>query len=274
MFKHRDKVIGSFIALVVIALLVFVGPAEAVLVSLTQPNDANKGSDTSFSITVEVRDPDILPIQYTDLLIIGPSGFSKTCRINNDGTDDCSDVDITISKSSISIVNGAQYGYDQNLGYGYGLGTGYGYSSTSTGTITYDVIYHTPSTLTDGIYSAKADVYAQGSSSSHTFSSSSKSFTISTFTTTSGGGGGGGGAATGLPGLIVPTPVPVPTPATPTTPTGGEEITTPPAGAEVPPVTGFAVLTNAITNNPGISLLVLLLIAGIIVGVYFYFKKR
>src|SRR3989344_4240104 len=193
MFKHRDKVIGSVIALIVISILIFVGPAEAVLVSLTQPNDVNKGSDTSFSISVEINDPDILPLQYTDLIITGPNGFLKTCRINNDGTDDCSDVDVTISKSSINLVSGSQYGYDQNLGYGYGLGTGYGYRSTTTGTITYNVIYHTPSTLTDGTYSAKVDVYAQGSVSSHTFNSPLKSFTISTASQGENTGGGGGG---------------------------------------------------------------------------------
>ncbi len=251
MFKHKNKIFGSFIAFSIIAILLLVGPADAILVSLSQPNDANKGSDVSFSITTEIKDSDLLPDSYTNLVITGPSGFSKTCKINSDLTDDCSDVDVTGSKTNLNLVSGAQYGYDQNLGYGYSLGTGWGYQSTSTGTITYNIIWHTSSTLTDGSYSAKADLVSTGSSSSHTFKSSSKSFIISTASSPSGGGGGGGsGSSMSSGGMIIVNPVVIEeqTPTNPETPsnegTTGNEASNLEQQTEVPGITGAAVGTN------------------------------
>jgi len=181
MVNYKKSIVSIVLTIFVISMLFLSGPVSALTVAVTQPNNANKGNDVSFSITNEINDPDLLPIQYTDLVITGPNGFSKTCRINPDGTDDCADVDITVSSSpTITYVSGTQYGYDQNLGLGYNLGNGFGYQSGGTGTITYDIVWHTSSTLDDGTYNANAAVFSQGSSSSHTFNSPLKSFTITT----------------------------------------------------------------------------------------------
>jgi len=196
--KHKSNIYGKFIALAVVISLILLGPVEAVMVSLSQPNDADKGSDVSFSATVEIKDSDLLPIEYTEIILSGPDGFSKTCKIYSDGTDNCDDVDVTVSKSSLSDTYGYQYGLDENIGYGYNLGTGYGYKPAEIGSITYDVVWHTSSDLTDGTYDVQIGVYAVGSDDEHTYDSSAESFTISTAavsTPVSGGGGGGGGGS-------------------------------------------------------------------------------
>lgn len=267
----------------VIALLLLSGPVSALTLSITQPNNADKGTDVSFSITSEINDPDLLPISYTNLIITGPNGFSKTCKINSDGTDDCADVDVTVSSSpTITYAAGSQYGYDAYLGFGYNLGYGFGYQGGGTGTITYDVVWHTPSTLEDGTYNANAEVFAQGSSSSHTFSSSGKSFSIST---ASGGGGGGSSSGGGTntefrnKGEVVEpvTPAPIePTVTTPkvtsTSPSGGnvtEEGTAPKEGLSG--ITGAVV--GAFSKGPvkGIGILFIILILGLII--YYNVRK-
>ena len=85
---YHKGIISVLLTGFVIALLLLSGPVTALTVSVTQPNNADKGADVSFSISNEISDPDLLPIEYTDLIITGPNGFLKTCRINSDGTDD------------------------------------------------------------------------------------------------------------------------------------------------------------------------------------------
>ena len=274
MFKRKDKIIGGFLAFMVIGILILVGPADAVTVTLSQPNDVTKGSDVSFSVTVEIKDPDLVPIQYTTLTITGPSGFStKTCQIANDGTDDCADVDITISKSNVNYNTGVQYGYDQNLGYGYSLGNEYGYQSATLGTITYNVVWHTTSVLIDGSYSVKADVIAQGSSSDHTYSSSSQSFSVST--ASSGSSGGGGGGSQDNKHNYITSPVQPITPSTPTSPTTPS---TPTTEGETGPtgmagITGGAI-TNFFNSTPVKGTGVALIVIAVGLGAFYMLKKR
>jgi len=277
---YHKGIISVLLTGFVIALLLLSGPVTALTVSVTQPNNADKGNDVSFSITNEISDPDLLPIQYTDLIITGPNGFSKICRINNDGTDDCADVDITVSSSpTITYASGSQYGFDANLGSGYNLGNGFGYQGGGTGTITYDIVWHTPSTLEDGTYNANADVFAQGSTSSHTFSSSAKSFSIST---ASGGSGGGGGSSGGTNTEFrnrdnVVEPVTTPAPIEPAVEESLPTVPTEPAKENKEEnqgnqVTG-AVIVDLVKQNPIITLIVLLIIL-LLIGYGIYWLRK
>lgn len=264
----------------VIALLLLSGPVSALTLSITQPNNADKGNDVSFSITSEINDPDLLPISYTNLIITGPNGFSKTCKINSDGTDDCADVDVTVSSSpTVTYAAGSQYGYDAYLGFGYNLGYGFGYQGSGTGTITYDVVWHTPSTLEDGTYNANAEVFAQGSSSSHTFSSSGKSFSISTASGGGGGSSGGGGTNTEFrnKGEVVE-PVTTPSPViTVTTPEPAPSSAGNATEKEIPTEAGLTGITGAIvgafSEGPvkGIGILFIIVILGLII--YYNVRK-
>ena len=178
MTKKIHSVISFFLTFVVVSLLFLSGPAAAVTVSLTDPNDASQGSDVSFTLTVDINDPDTyLPIQYTNIIISGPDGFSQICKVNMDGTSDCSDVDVSV-ENNVGYDYGFGYGYDSRIGYGYSFGDNYGYGyGGAYGLITYTVIWHTTYSLITGTYTAKADVHAEGSDV-HDYSSNVRSFSI------------------------------------------------------------------------------------------------
>lgn len=269
--KIRKHLISLFLTIFVIGLIILSGPASAVTVDVSQPNDANKGADVSFSVTIDINDPDAyVPINYGNVVFSGPNGFSKTCKINTDETDDCDDVDFTIT-STITSGKGYGYGYDSRIGYGYDFGYGYGFSN---GQIKIDAVWHTPSDLTDGTYTVKADVHAEGSVN-HDFSSSTKSFSISTASTGGNAAPSHGGVRGTVTETAVPTPAPVvvtPTPtATVPTETGGAAET----GNVGAGPTGAAVTGNILTRNPIATSIVVGLV--VLVGLISYFtilKKK
>ncbi len=177
----KQNIISALLTSIVIGLLFFSGPVVAVTVSLSQPNNAYRGNNVGFSITVDVNNPDgYLPIKYTNIIINGPSGFSKVCRVNMDGSDNCMDVDISLSiDSNLGYGFGAGYGYDSAVGYGYNFGNNYGYGyANAYGSIIYTIVWYTSSNLNTGAYTARADVRVEGSSGSHDYSSNVRSFSI------------------------------------------------------------------------------------------------
>ena len=155
-----DKKIVSFVfTALIIGLLFLSGPVAAVTVSLTSPSSVAKGSNITFTIKVDINNPDTyLPVKYTNIIISGPGGFSKICKVNMDGTDDCSDVSVSVSvDDSLGYGFGSGYGYDSATGYGYDFGYGYGYNLvTTSGSITYTLILDTTG-LNIGAYTAQAD---------------------------------------------------------------------------------------------------------------------
>jgi len=164
-----------FFTILVITLLLLVGPAKAVQVNISQPNDANAGEDVEFSLTVEIESQDsYLPIQYSEITITGPNGFEETCTIENENVSCPLDLEVSISYNS-SIGYGYGYGYDHNYGYGYDFGYGYG---NNPGAIFYDITWHTPENLDEGEYTAKARVHAESDENSHDYESGEKTFTI------------------------------------------------------------------------------------------------
>ncbi|MCD4760163.1 LamG domain-containing protein [archaeon] len=161
------KSISVVFTLAVIVMLVFLGPASAVQVILSQPSDITQGQAVSFDITVEFDNPDqYLPIQYTDIIFTGPNDFEETCRVYNDGSyDNCDlNIDVTVSFDT-GYGDGLGFGYDYNDGNYYNFGEGYGYGYGYYGTtpeISYNIIWHTPSGINPGEYEVRADMYAIG----------------------------------------------------------------------------------------------------------------
>ncbi|MEW6062851.1 MAG: Ig-like domain-containing protein [Nanoarchaeota archaeon] len=90
----------------------------------------------------------------------------------------------------------------------------------------------------------------------------------------SGGGGGGSSNVESSAGMIViapETPSSMPLSEQPVEETKNKA-SAPQTVQEQSPITGFAILTNAISNNPIISVLVLILIIALITGIYWYKK--
>ncbi len=204
--------IASFVlTLFVITLLFLSGPAAALTVSLDAPSSVNLGDTVTFTINVDINDPDsYVPIQYAKIILTNPNDFSSSCIVNMDGSNTCGSdpdfdfyiQDVIVNTENLNYNEGNGYGYDSATGYGYNFGYGYGYNfAGASGSISYTITLDT-SDLTAGDYTAKAEVYAEGNEVSHTYSSSSVSFSVNEASSpsSSGGGGGSGGGGTAIGG--------------------------------------------------------------------------
>jgi hypothetical protein len=161
------KSVSVLFTLSVISMLVLLGPASAVQIILSEPDDAAPGQDVSFNITVEFNAPDqYLPIQYTDIIFTGPNDFEETCRVYNDGSyNGCNlDLDIILNFNT-GYGQGNGFGYDSNDGsfpfFGEGYGYGYGYYGGGS-EISYEIVWHTLREVNGGEYEVHAEMYALG----------------------------------------------------------------------------------------------------------------
>jgi len=163
----KSKSVSIFLTLFVIITLVMLGPASAISLNLSAPNDAAQGQDVEFSINMELETPDqYLPIAYTELVFTGPDGFEETCKVFNDGSYmDCA-LDLTIEvvfNTGYGQGYGIGYGYGYNYGYNYqffGYGYGYGYGSYGEEPeATYNIIWHTTNEIDAGDYNVQARMH-------------------------------------------------------------------------------------------------------------------
>ena len=166
----KERLIGSFFALVIIGLLVIAGPAEALSFSISDIPDTNKGDTLEYDIRVNVLDSEQLPLEHSTLIIRKTGSFFDvfTCIINSDASYSCTrqrgsssapinpDDSITITRSN---VNGS-------FGYGYFSG----------GDLIFHVTWHTPVNLKPGQYGTKLII----ESNENRFESPEKLFNIIT----------------------------------------------------------------------------------------------
>ena len=168
MNKAGHKSLSVIFTSLIIISLVFMGPASAINLIISEPNDARQGEDVEFTVTVDLNSPDMyLPIAYTTLIFTDSEETTFECKVYNDGTTDCDNIDVTAT-FDLTYGEGPQfgygYGYDQRYGYGYdytyfGYGYGYGYAGED-GQITYDVTLHLDDNAQTGEYTVRAETYA------------------------------------------------------------------------------------------------------------------
>ena len=97
------KSLSVLITVFVISILIMAGPAQALKVTLTQPNNANQGEDVNFDLTIELQEQDaFVPLKGAKILINGPDGFNEICTIRPNGeVQDCSlDLDVIVEKNT------------------------------------------------------------------------------------------------------------------------------------------------------------------------------
>ncbi|MBU3967275.1 MAG: PGF-pre-PGF domain-containing protein [Euryarchaeota archaeon] len=213
--QKKSFVVSTLITLFIVAMLIFSGPASAVIVSISGLSGSiTQGSSKEFNISITLESPDkYVPISNLSLNISGNT--PKQCIFDTAGTIISCDSGITISAISPANAShyggpGSGYGVDTiGSGFGYDFGgsvTGYGYSNGAGGgevTFTYHITLST-SGMSTGDYSARAYLNT-GNNALAYFASSTASFTIassSTTSTTSNGGGGTGGG-----GVTTPEPI-------------------------------------------------------------------
>jgi hypothetical protein len=187
---------------VIITLIIASSPAQALTISISNPASGYLGYPYSFTVTINVSDPDVLPVQHVSLQIN-----------NNTVTDLFTNLPLNTAAASTFIGSGGGtavisatadgnwgYGYNDRYGYGYrygygwgyndfgyGYGYGYGYGdNTGPSSITYHVTWRSPAGWQPGTYHIQ--FYADGDSTTIFTNSDAATFTLRTH---SGGGGGG-----------------------------------------------------------------------------------
>jgi len=116
----------------VILLLLFLGPAQALTMSLTTPEDVVQGQSTSFIAQLTIQSDDqYIDVQNFTLNISGPS--SQICVFDLEGDSISGCAGLTISKLSSN----------SNYSYGYGYGYGYSYTNAGQNNFTYNVTVNT-----------------------------------------------------------------------------------------------------------------------------------
>ncbi len=131
--KSKSLLSSTIITLVVVAMLILSGPAQAVAVVISGLQTSyDQGNKIDFQVKIEINDPDkFVPITNISLNLTGPVNKIRIFDLN--GTPISGDPIIKIKPVSIpqaaNLGVGYGYGYDTGTGYGYnfGYGSGYGY---------------------------------------------------------------------------------------------------------------------------------------------------
>ncbi|MDP4012090.1 MAG: hypothetical protein Q8R00_00590 [Candidatus Nanoarchaeia archaeon] len=269
--NFKKKISSYFLTFIVISLLFFTGPANALVIGLQDlstptPNEATVVEFTAF---VDIEDGQRVPVQDLNLKI-----GTESCKFSPNGVEIsgtlCSSVEINPLDSS-PIGYGYGYGYrGTNIGYGYGYGYGYttGYSNTVDGKteLRYRVKWTTPAVSADTSYDVTLDANVVDGSKSFVYSNTQSNFILVKDVPASsgnGGGGGGGGSTSTITRAPAPAPqqnIPAAQPETVSpTPVAPAVPETQPQAVANSPLTGFAVavLGDYIPGNtPGQKALV------------------
>ncbi|MFZ3384203.1 MAG: hypothetical protein WA144_09780 [Candidatus Methanoperedens sp.] len=128
--RGKSLVPSTIITIVIVAMLIISGPAQAVAVNIAGLEDSyTKGNDIEFQVKIDINDPDqYVSITNISLDLTGP--VNKTIFFALDGKQISGDCKIKIKPVSIprdDFGYGNSYGYDSRAGYGYDFGYGYGY---------------------------------------------------------------------------------------------------------------------------------------------------
>ena len=132
----KTKFIAGFITVLIIAMLIFSGPASALLTNLSVSKTiSTQGEKISFIVNATLETNEHVPITQFNLLIYGPTGeVAKNCSFNYAGTEISGCTNLTIASlndagtwtnDSTNVTLYDDAGYDYNYGFGYGYGYSY-----------------------------------------------------------------------------------------------------------------------------------------------------
>ncbi len=184
---NKSVITSAIITLVIVLMLIFSGPVQAVTLSITGlPGYITRGSIETFTVQITIEDPDnYVPVSNFSLDITGATQKSWIFDTAGNILDGGSGITIApISNPGASNYGygyGYRYGYDRgyrsNFGYGYGYGFGYGYGAGGGSvTFVYSITLDT-SILNTGSHTAVASLNT-GDKDKPAFSSDPATFEI------------------------------------------------------------------------------------------------
>jgi len=135
--RGKSLLPSTIITLVIVAMLLISGPAQAVAVIISgNQGSYTKGEDIDFQLKIELNDKDkYVPLTNISLDLIG--NVSRHAVFSLDGTRISGTCNIKMKPISVPNVDdyGSGYGYDSGYGYNFGYGYGYGYGYGGGGAI-------------------------------------------------------------------------------------------------------------------------------------------
>jgi len=184
-------------------------PVRALEVTITPPSPGTLGTAHSFTMKVDIPNPELVPIQSIDMEIYNVNDVSKkmTCTnlpLTNNGSQNYSTaggtVSVTASTTNWQWYEGTSSADWKGTGYSFSPPNvfGYGYQDIGTASITYSGTWTSPSGWPSGGYQIKVNLNAQSSTLTKTFTEYSGQFTLSSPVLA---GGGGVGGAPKIPGI-------------------------------------------------------------------------
>ena len=128
----NSKIIAVIITLVIVVIIFYNGPANAVKLGLEIPQKiVSIGKSINIISTIQVESDELLQIDYLELSLNGPHNKHIDCKFLSNGTpiSGCKDIKIEPISLNDSSKFGYSYGYRyaDHLGYGYGYGFGKGF---------------------------------------------------------------------------------------------------------------------------------------------------
>ena len=155
---NKQRGLSLVISVLIVALLIFLGPAKAVLVGFAITNPVpDPGESVFLDYFFKVEDTETINLHNFTLIIIGP--LNQTCSFYPNGTkiDSCPGITITQTDPG-----------NQSFGYGYGYGYNY-----LPGTLKFKIAINTTS-LPSGEYNTKVTAFYDSKKKETSF----KKFTI------------------------------------------------------------------------------------------------
>ncbi len=210
--KPRIPVMYTNFARVAIAVILviaigtslwFASPTKALEVDFASLPSGNIGTTHSFSVTVDIKDYELAPIQTINLEIYNVSDSSKTATLAslplNSGSKNYSSAETGGGAASATAAPDAGWTYTSSgtgyiewnaTAYAFGPASGYSYSS-GTGGITYAITWTSPSGWPTGNYKVKVDVNASSAARSETYTETSSAFSLTAAAAAQASGAGG-----------------------------------------------------------------------------------
>ncbi|MEM5792712.1 MAG: hypothetical protein QXM68_04345, partial [Candidatus Aenigmatarchaeota archaeon] len=161
-----------------IALIVLSGPSYGIDIFVNGLSLHNQNQKVPFSIVANIRQDELIPINYVNITLTFPNSTQTRCQIFPNSTVIGCDL-IEFNQITFSGSYGYGYGYGYENTTRYELGYGYGYSNGMMEL----KLYLNTTLLPIGNHKIKAEIYA-GTSNARLFSSPTSEFFISPFTTT------------------------------------------------------------------------------------------
>src|SRR3989344_2441357 len=207
MLKY-DKLTSAGVTLLVIGMLVFVGPVDALFLKLDgfKNTPYDYGEIVNFIGRIDIKSNERVDLQSVGLEVNG----KVICTFDVDGNEisGCSGVNVSLISKTTGFGYG--YGYDNfNVGWngsnssskagnynGYGYGYGYGYSgSNGIGELVYNISVQTPQDYFK--ISGNNDLKLVANTDKQTFNSRTEKIVLKPQNSGSGGSGRGSGGSSG-----------------------------------------------------------------------------